>query len=210
MKSKYKLGSEDKLTSEHLPEVSKLAGIGEGVKIWAFSKVCDNSLVGENTIVGRSVYIGPGVLIGANCKIQNGALLYEPARLGNGVFIGPGVILTNDLNPRAVTTEFEMKSEADWKKQGVDIGDGASIGAGSVCVAPVSIGKWAMVGAGSVVIRDVPDHAIVVGNPAVQIGWVGKSGFRLKKVNHENFKCEKSNETYRLIDGDLNLIQNKD
>lgn len=194
------------MESEQVSEVSQLARISDGVKIWAFSKVCDDAQVGKNTIVGRSVYVGPGVLIGANCKIQNGALLYEPAQLGNGVFIGPGVILTNDLNPRAITTKFELKSQADWKKQGVIIGDGASIGAGSVCVAPVNVGKWAMVGAGSVVIRDVPDHAIVVGNPAVQIGWVGRSGFRLKKEDSEYFICEQTHETYRLIDGTLTLI----
>jgi acetyltransferase-like isoleucine patch superfamily enzyme len=195
------------MTFESSPEISALARIGRGVKVWAFSKICDDVQIGENTIVGRSVYIGPGVQIGANCKIQNGALLYEPAELGNGVFVGPGVILTNDLNPRAVTPKSEIKTQADWIKQGVTIDDGASIGAGSICVSPVKIGKWVMVGAGSVVIRDIPDFAIVVGNPAIQIGWTGRSGFRLREINSKEFICDQTDETYRLIDGKMILME---
>ncbi len=182
-------------------DISKFASIGQGTKVWDFSKVCDDVRIGRSSIVGRSVYIGPGVQIGDNCKIQNSALIYEPAKIGNGVFIGPGVIFTNDLNPRAVTSGFELKTQNDWIKQGVTVEDGASIGAGSICVAPVSIGKWAMVGAGSVVVRDVRDFALVVGNPAIQIGWVGKHGFKLIEVRSGEFLCEKTGEKYFLVDG---------
>ena len=150
-------------------DISTLASIGQGTKVWDFSKVCDDVRIGRSSIIGRSVYIGPGVEIGNNCKIQNSVLIYEPAKIGHGVFIGPGVIFTNDLNPRAVTSAFELKTQNDWVKQGVTVEDGASIGAGSICVAPVSIGKWAMVGAGSVVTKDVPDFALVVGNPAIGV-----------------------------------------
>jgi acetyltransferase-like isoleucine patch superfamily enzyme len=200
------LGSEIKMRRKSKNAVSKLSKIGKGVKVWDFSKVSDNAEVGENSIIGRSVYIGPGVKIGNNCKIQNNALLYEPAKLGNGVFIGPGVVLTNDLNPRAVTKNFALKSQNDWFKQGVEIEDGASIGAGSVCVAPLRVGKWALVGAGSVVIKDVPDFALVVGNPAMQIGWVGKSGFKLTQVESGAYLCESTRETYSIIDGKMSFV----
>ena len=188
------------LTSSNV-DISKSAHIGQGTKVWDYSKVCDDVRIGSSSIIGRSVYIGPGVEIGDNCKIQNSALIYEPARIGNGVFVGPGVIFTNDLNPRAVTSSFELKTQNDWIKQGVTIEEGASIGAGSICVAPVSIGKWAMVGAGSIVLRDVRDFALVVGNPAIQIGWVGKYGFRLMEVRSGEFFCEKTSEKYSLVDG---------
>lgn len=183
-------------------EVSDLAIIGTGVKIWAHSKVCDNAQVGDNSVIGRSVYIGPGVIIGQNCKIQNNSQIYEPAILENGVFIGPGVILTNDLNPRAVNSNFKLKTQVDWIKQGVTIMEGASIGAGSLCIAPIKIGKWAMIGAGATVLRDVPDFALVVGSPAHQIGWVGRLGFKLVEEG-DVYLCEKSGERYFLIDGKM-------
>ena len=187
-------------------DISTLASIGQGTKVWDFSKVCDDVRIGRSSIIGRSVYIGPGVEIGNNCKIQNSVLIYEPAKIGHGVFIGPGVIFTNDLNPRAVTSAFELNTQNDWVKQGVTVEDGASIGAGSICVAPVSIGKWAMVGAGSVVTKDVPDFALVVGNPATQKGWVGKLGFKLKEIEKDVYTCDKSNEVYLLKAGRLSLL----
>ena len=141
----------------------------------------EHALIGEFCIVGRGAYIDHGVIIGDRCKIQNSALVYAPARLGSGVFIGPGVILTNDRYPRAVTPEGTLKSGTDWEPLGVTIGDGGSIGAGSIVLGGVTIGQWAIVGAGSTVTRDVPSHALVVGSPARVIGWVGKSGRRLEQ-----------------------------
>jgi UDP-2-acetamido-3-amino-2,3-dideoxy-glucuronate N-acetyltransferase len=105
--------------------------------------------------------------------------VYDPAAIGDGVFIGPGAILTNDRLPRAISPTGELKRADDWDPVGVTVETGASIGAGAVCVAPVRIGAWAMVAAGSVVVRDVPDHALVAGNPARQIGWVGRNGRRM-------------------------------
>lgn len=153
--------------------------IGLNSQIWNLAQVRAGAQLGNNVIIGRGVYIGSGVSCGDDCKIQNYALIYEPAKVGQGVFIGPAVVLTNDLRPRAVNTDGSRKSVADWESVGVTVGDGASIGARSVCVAPITIGRWAMVGAGSVVTRDVPDHALVVGNPARQIGWVCRCGRRL-------------------------------
>ena len=161
-------------------EISPGVSIGINTQVWHLSQIREGANIGSNCTIGRSVYIGPGVVCGDNCKIQNHALLYEPAVLGQGVFIGPAVVLTNDLHPRAVTPNGLPKGPEDWEKVGIRILEGASIGARSVCVAPLTIGKWAMIGAGSVVTKDVPDHALVVGNPARQIGWVCRCGRRLQ------------------------------
>src|SRR3546814_16911284 len=112
--------------------------------------------------------------MGDACKLKNYALVYEPARLGHGVFIGPAAVLTNDEFPRAVTPEGDLKSADDWHAVGVEIGDGASIGARAVCIAPVRVGSWALVAAGAVVTTDVPDYALVGGVPARRTGGGGR------------------------------------
>ena len=140
--------------------------IGKGVYIWDYTQIRDGVTIGENCIIGRNVYIGPGVKIGANCKIQNNALIYEPSQIADGVFIGPGVILTNDRYPRAVNLDLSLKSSLDWELVGVNVEQGASIGAGAICIAPLNIGKWALIGAGSVVTKDVEELTLVLGNPA--------------------------------------------
>jgi len=172
-----------------------------GVTIWDGAHVREGATIGEGTSVGRGAYVGVGVVIGRNCKLQNLALVYEPAVLGDGVFIGPAAVLTNDLFPRAVNPDLSRKTAADWHAVGVSVHDGASIGARAVCVAPVSIGQWAMVGAGAVVVSDVPAHALVVGAPARQIGWVGRVGRRLVEESPGRWRCEATGETYSLIDG---------
>jgi acetyltransferase-like isoleucine patch superfamily enzyme len=110
------------------------------------------------------------VIIGDNCKIQNNALIYEPAIIESGVFIGPAVVLTNDKRPRAINPDGSIKSAADWDPVGVTIRHGASIGANSVCVAPVEIAEWTAVGANSVVTKNTQPRQMVVGNPARSIG----------------------------------------
>ncbi|MCT2067264.1 hypothetical protein M3D51_08305, partial [Micrococcus luteus] len=115
-------------------DVAEDAVLGAGTKVWHLAQVREQARLGERCIVGRAAYIGTGVELGDDCKVQNLALVYEPARLGRGVFIGPGVVLTNDTYPRAVNPDLSQKSGDDWDAVGVDIGDGAAIGARSVCV----------------------------------------------------------------------------
>lgn len=181
------------------------AKIGDGTRIWHFAQIRDGVSIGSNCVIGRNVYIGSGVQIGSNCKIQNNALVYEPASISDGVFIGPGVIVTNDQYPRAVNPDRTLKSAADWVSVGVSIGCGASIGAGSVCVAPVEIGEWALVAAGSVVTKNVQCFALVAGVPARQIGWVGKSGYKLQP-HGGLFKCPKTGELYEQVGNELREV----
>ncbi|MCI9889615.1 N-acetyltransferase [Micrococcales bacterium 31B] len=186
-------------------DVSDAAEIGVGSSIWHLAQVREKAQLGQNCVVGRGAYIGTGVVMGDNCKVQNYALVYEPARLGQGVFIGPAVTLTNDHFPRAVNPDLTQKSAADWEPVGVTIEDGAAIGARAVCVAPVRIGAWATVAAGAVVTKDVPPHALVVGVPARQVGWVGRAGVPLEARGDE-FVCPQSGEVYRLEGSEPRLV----
>jgi acetyltransferase-like isoleucine patch superfamily enzyme len=164
-------------------DVSPDAVVGEGARIWHYAQVRERATIGPGCIVGRGAYVDTGVTVGANCKIQNHALVYAPARLEDGVFIGPGAVLTNDRHPRAVNPDGTSKVAEDWNPAGVHIERGASIGAMAVVVAGVRIGAWALVGAGAVVTRDVPSFAVVVGNPARRVAWVGRSGRPLEVID---------------------------
>ena len=183
--------------------VSDEAEIGSDVKIWAFAQVRENAKIGDGTNIGSHAYIDANVQIGKNCKIQTGALIYDSAILNDGVFIGPGVILTNDKHPKAASVDLTIKTSSDWEKVGVEISIGASIGAGSVCIAPLKIGSWAFVGAGSVVTKDILDFALVIGNPAKQIGWVGKSGKKLVKIKDNTYKCPQTGTIFKETNSTL-------
>lgn len=182
-------------------DVSPDAVIGAGSCIWHLAQIRERAVLGSGCVVGRGAYIGPGVHLGEHCKVQNYALVYEPAQLADGVFIGPAAVLTNDTHPRAVNPDGTLKSASDWQLVGVTIETGAAIGARAVCVAPVRIGAWAMVAAGAVVVQDVPDHALVVGVPARQIGWVSKTGQRLREEDDGTWVCDKSGQRYTLQNG---------
>ena len=164
-------------------DVSPESRVGAGTRIWQHVQIREGASIGSNCIIGKGVYVDPGVVIGDNCKLENGVSVFRPAVLEAGVFLGPGVILTNDRVPRAVMPDGTPKGEADWEAQGVVIRRGASVGAGSVLLPGVTVGEWALVGAGAVVHRDVPAHALVVGNPARLIGYVCACGARLDVVD---------------------------
>lgn len=184
-------------------DVDERAVLGAGTSVWHLAQVREYAELGPECIVGRGAYVGTGVRIGARVKIQNHALVYEPATLADGVFVGPSVVLTNDEYPRAVTPDGERKSAADWTAVGVHVGEGASLGARAVCVAPVTVGRWAMVAAGAVVVRDVPDFALVAGVPARRIGWVGRAGVRLTEYEPGLWVCPRTDAHYVESDGFL-------
>ncbi|MGW8573666.1 acyltransferase [Streptomyces niveus] len=186
-------------------QVDETAVVGDGSSVWELAQIRENARLGENCVVGRGAYVGTGVRIGDNVKIQNYALVYEPAELADGVFIGPAVVLTNDLNPRSVDPDGKLKRGSDWEAVGVKIAEGASLGARSVCVAPVRIGRWAMVAAGAVVTQDVPDFGLVVGVPARRIGWVGRAGVKLVARDGEPgvWECPRTGALHDEKDGAL-------
>lgn len=167
--------------------VSDKAVIGENSKIWVNSQIREDVVIGSNVIISKDTYIDATVAIGNNVKIQNGVSIYHGVVIEDDVFIGPNVAFTNDMFPRAFSE--------DWKVFETRICKGASIGANSTIVCGNVIGAYAMVGAGSVVTKDIPPHALVVGNPAKIIGYVCKCGTKL-----DNGKCPKCGEEWKGIE----------
>lgn len=161
-------------------DVSPKATLGDGTSVWNQAQIRENAVLGKNCVVSKNVYIDFDVHIGENCKIQNNSSIYHGATLGNGVFIGPHCVITNDVYPRAVNPDFSLKGASDWQVSKTAIHDGAALGAGTVVVCGVTIGKWALTGSGSVVTKDVPDHGLVVGNPARLVGFVCACGKKLE------------------------------
>jgi UDP-2-acetamido-3-amino-2,3-dideoxy-glucuronate N-acetyltransferase len=169
--------------------------VGEGTKIWHYSHVLKGSKIGKKCVIGQNGSIGPNVTIGNGCKIQNNVSVYTGVTLEDDVFCGPSMVFTNVLTPRA---HIERKDEF----LPTHVGRGATIGANAVIICGNKIGKFAMVGAGAVVTKDVPDFALVVGNPAKKIGWVSESGDRLGP----DFVCPRTKERYREAGGKLEKI----
>jgi len=204
-------------TASQLPEpfihpsadVSPEARIGAGTRVWNGAQVREGAVLGERCIVGKDAYIDVGVHIGDRVKIENGALVFHGVTVEDGVFVGPGAILTNDRNPRAITPQGEVATDADWTLSPILLRAGCSIGAGAVVVAGVEVGRWALVGAGAVVTRSVPEHAIVVGNPARALGWACVSGHRLVDEAGRPFPpdatgratCPADERGYRIAEG---------
>lgn len=168
------------------------AKIGARTKVWHFSHVLGGSHVGSDCSIGQNVMIGPDVNIGNGCKLQNNVAVYKGVTLEDDVFCGPSMVFTNVLTPRA---HVERKDEF----APTHVGKGATLGANCTIVCGNNIGAYAMVGAGAVVTRDVPNHALVVGNPARQIGWVSEAGERLS----DRLVCPRDGSRYSERDGQL-------
>lgn len=166
-------------------EVFSNAKIGDGTKIWNLAQVREDCTIGKNCIISKNVYIDTNVTLGNRVKVQNNVNIYHGVEVEDDVFLGPSMTFTNDFYPRAFN--------ADWEITNTYVKKGASIGANVTIVCGNTIGQYAMIGSGSVVTKDVPAHALVVGNPARQIGWVCKCGCKLDK----NYKCPKCGNEYR-------------
>ncbi len=159
-------------------EVEADVVIGENSKIWHLCHIRRGARIGSDCVVGRGVFVDAGVQIGSRVKIQNYVSVFHGVTIEDGVFVGPHVCFTNDMFPRAINPDLSLKSADDWVLSETRVRVGAALGANSTIVCGITIGRWAMVGAGSVVTKDVPDYALVVGNPAHIIGYVSASGKR--------------------------------
>ncbi|MGD9384217.1 MAG: Gfo/Idh/MocA family oxidoreductase [Desulfobacterales bacterium] len=164
-------------------EIDQGCTIGNGTKIWHFSHILSGSRIGQNCNIGQNVVIGPDVTIGKNCKIQNNVSVYKGVTLEDGVFCGPSMVFTNIYNPRAEIRKMDQVRPTLVKK-------GATIGANSTILCGITLGRYSFIGAGSLVNKNVPDYALVVGNPAKQIGWACQCGERLKE-DLECLSCKK-------------------
>ncbi|MEE8442264.1 MAG: acyltransferase [Dehalococcoidia bacterium] len=189
-------------------DVSPLAAIGDGTRIWHQAQVREEAQIGRSCTIGKDVYIGRGVRLGDNCKIQNGALIYAGATLEEGVFVGPGACIANDRFPRAITPDGAPTDEGDWQIGTVLVKRGASLGAGSIVIPNAVIGEWAMLAAGAVVTADVPAHGLVMGVPGKLQGFVCQCGHRLRVVDdHDSLwamLCSKCNLTLSIAKAGIN------
>lgn len=165
--------------------------IGKGTKIWHFSHIMSHSVVGENCNIGQNVVISPEVVLGNNVKIQNNVSIYTGVTCDDDVFLGPSCVFTNVINPRSA-----VNRKSEYLK--THVGKGASIGANATIVCGHNIGNYAFIGAGAVVTKHVPDYALVVGNPARQIGWISEFGHRLHFDEKGIAICEESGMIYKL------------
>ena len=162
-------------------EVSDAAEIGAGTKIWSHAQIREGAAIGRECVLGKDAYVDVNVRIGDRCKLQNGVFVFHGFNLEDGVFLGPGVMLLNDKHPRAINPDGSLKSDSDWNVSEAIVHYGSAVGGGAVILPGVSIGRFAMVGSGAVVTRDVPDHAIVLGNPARLKGFACICGQVLKR-----------------------------
>ncbi len=173
--------------------------IGEGTKIWHFSHIMSNCTLGENCNIGQNVVVSPDVVLGKNVKVQNNVSIYTGVVCEDDVFLGPSMVFTNVINPRSGVNRRGEYSKTIVKK-------GVSIGANATIVCGHNIGEFAFIGAGAVVTKTVKAYALVVGNPAKQLGWMSEYGHRLNFDNEGIATCPESNEKYKLENDNVKKI----
>ena len=180
--------------------VDKNVNIGDNTKIWHFSHVLSETIIGENCSFGQNCVVGPKVNIGNGVKVQNNISIYEGVEVEDDVFLGPSMVFTNVINPRSFIVRREEFKITLLKK-------GCSIGANATVVCGNTIGKYALIGAGTVINKDVKDFALMVGVPAKQIGWVSMAGNRLE-FNENNMAIDSfDNSKYKLLNDEVTLIE---
>lgn len=170
--------------------------IGSGTKIWHFSHLMPGSVIGENCNIGQNVVISSDVVLGNNVKVQNNVSIYTGVICADDVFLGPSMVFTNVINPRSSVVRRGQYAKTH-------VGKGASIGANATIVCGNDIGTFAFIGAGAVVTKYIPPYALVVGNPAKQIGWMSEYGHRLEFDNNGKAICQESGEKYTI---DKNVV----
>ena len=174
--------------------------IGAGSKIWHFSHIMPECVIGEKCNIGQNVVISPQVILGKNVKIQNNVSIYTGVICEDDVFLGPSMVFTNVTNPRSAVNRRNEYAKTTVKK-------GASIGANATIVCGHDIGRYAFIGAGAVVTKNVPDYALVVGNPARQMGWMSEFGHRLEFDKNGQAICPESEEVYLLENGTVRKVE---
>ncbi len=170
--------------------------IGKGTKIWHFSHIMSNCTLGESCNIGQNVVVSPDVVLGNNVKVQNNVSIYTGVICEDDVFLGPSMVFTNVTNPRSGVVR---RGQYEVTK----VGQGASIGANATIVCGHDIGKYAFIGAGAVVTKEVPPFALVVGNPARQLGWMSIHGYRLEFNEAGEAQCPEGKDWYELKDGQV-------
>jgi UDP-2-acetamido-3-amino-2,3-dideoxy-glucuronate N-acetyltransferase len=174
--------------------------IGEGVKIWHFSHIMPNCIIGEKCNIGQNVVISPDVVLGKNVKIQNNVSIYTGVVCEDDVFLGPSMVFTNVINPRSAVNRKNEYAKTIVNK-------GVSIGANATIVCGHDIGAFAFIGAGAVVTKNVPDYALLVGNPAKQLGWVSEYGHRLNFDENGLAVCPETQQEYELKENTVKRIK---
>lgn len=174
--------------------------IGEGTRIWHFSHIMSGAVIGNNCNLGQNVMVASNAVLGNNVKVQNNVSIYEGVVCEDDVFLGPGVVFTNVLNPRSAVSRKNEYRPTLIKK-------GASIGANATIVCGNTINEFAFIGAGAVVIKDVPAHALMVGNPCRQAGWMSEYGHKLHFDDNNKAVCKESGQQYKLENGRVNRIK---
>ena len=170
--------------------------IGEGTKIWHFSHLMPKCKLGKGCNIGQNVVISPEVVLGNNVKVQNNVSIYTGVTSDDDVFMGPSCVFTNVTNPRSAVNRRDQYARTH-------VGKGASIGANATIVCGHDIGAFAFIGAGAVVTKNIPAYALVVGNPARQVGWMSEYGHRLQFDANGQATCPESGQRYQLINGEV-------
>ncbi|GEQ87210.1 N-acetyltransferase [Patiriisocius marinistellae] len=174
--------------------------IGDGTKIWHFSHIMSNCTLGKRCNIGQNVVVSPDVILGENVKVQNNVSIYTGVICEDDVFLGPSMVFTNVINPRSAVNRKDEYARTLVKK-------GASIGANATIICGNDIGKYALIGAGAVITKPVKDFALLVGNPAKQIGWVSEYGHRLSFNEEGVAHCPERNDEYQLKNNQVQKIK---
>lgn len=191
--------AENKYFAHETAIIDDHCNIGNGTKIWHFSHVMSNCIIGESCNIGQNVVISPDVVLGRNVKVQNNVSIYTGVICGDDVFLGPSMVFTNVTNPRSA-----VNRKSEYAK--THVGKGATIGANSTIVCGHDIGEYAFIGAGAVITKTVKPYALMVGNPAKQIGWMSEYGHRLEFDANNMAICPETNEKYLLENENVTKI----